>query len=237
MNERVNAFLDGELDASALSPEELEQARRFSGTSRAVRELLDVDAGKRDLTAQVMGRIAEEPAPAAAPAANRSPEAMARRLTHWLGVVLGGGWAWATRPRVMVLRPLRLAGPVAAVLMLAVLLPRTGVLAPNGEMVTVDADAAASEANTIMVQFRIEMPQASSVAVAGSFTGWEPRYELRETSPGVWSGLVPLQPGVHDYIFIVDGDDWIPDPHAPGIDDGFGGTNSRLILVSSQTRI
>ncbi len=47
----------------------------------------------------------------------------------------------------------------------------------------------------------------------------------------MWSVTVPLEPGVHDYAFVVDGEQWRPDPLAPSVDDGFGGTNSRLALL------
>jgi hypothetical protein len=69
------------------------------------------------------------------------------------------------------------------------------------------------------------------VMLAGSFTEWQPAYELVETTPGVWTVLVALQPGVHDYAFIIDGESWVADPAAPSVDDGFGGSNSRLALL------
>ena len=75
-----------------------------------------------------------------------------------------------------------------------------------------------------------------SVALAASFTDWTPRYQLQEISQGVWSVLVPLAPGVHEYSFVVDGERWVADPLAPSVDDGFGGVNSQLaILPSSQS--
>lgn len=43
---------------------------------------------------------------------------------------------------------------------------------------------------------------------------------------------LPITPGVHDYAFVVDGERWVADPYAPGIDDGFGGRNSRLTLLA-----
>ena len=82
----------------------------------------------------------------------------------------------------------------------------------------------------LYVQFRLEAPEASTVRLAGSFNGWKPTYELREAAPGVWTALVPLDPGVYDYTFVVDGKQWVPDPYAPQVDDSFGGTNSRLFL-------
>jgi hypothetical protein len=83
----------------------------------------------------------------------------------------------------------------------------------------------------VFVQFRLETA-AMKVQLAGSFTNWEPRYELRESAPGIWTITVPLTQGVHDYAFVVDGRQWVPDPYAPQIGDGFGGMNSRLSLLS-----
>jgi 1,4-alpha-glucan branching enzyme len=82
----------------------------------------------------------------------------------------------------------------------------------------------------VYVQFRLEAAGASQVALAGSFTGWKPEFEMRESAPGVWSILLPLRPGIHDYAFIVDGERWVADPHALQVEDGFGGANSRIAL-------
>jgi 1,4-alpha-glucan branching enzyme len=111
---------------------------------------------------------------------------------------------------------------------LAVFAPRADMLVPTGTAPVAETHAAPAP---MYVQFRLDAPNASSVQLVGSFTGWEPRYELHETSPGVWSVLVPLKPGVHDYGFMVDGERWVVDPKAPQVDDQFGGTNSRLSLA------
>jgi len=47
---------------------------------------------------------------------------------------------------------------------------------------------------------------------------------------GMWSVDVPLTPGVHHYVFIIDGREWLPDPNASQVDDGFGEKNS-VVLV------
>jgi 1,4-alpha-glucan branching enzyme len=82
----------------------------------------------------------------------------------------------------------------------------------------------------VYVQFRLEAAGAHEVALAGTFTGWRPEVRLRQTAPGTWSAVVPLRPGVHDYAFVVDGRRWVADPHAPQVDDSFGGVNSRISL-------
>jgi 1,4-alpha-glucan branching enzyme len=105
-------------------------------------------------------------------------------------------------------------------------------LAPSHDLQAVGDSASAGQ---VYVQFRLEASGASQVALVGSFTAWQPDYELRETAPGTWSILVPLRPGVYDYAFVVDGREWVADPHAFQIDDGFGGTNSRIALPSPPT--
>ena len=87
------------------------------------------------------------------------------------------------------------------------------------------------QAPQLFVQFRLEAPGASDVRIAGSFTGWELRHQMYETAPGVWTVTLPLTHGVHDYAFLVDGSQWVADPYAQRINDGFGGINSRIALL------
>jgi 1,4-alpha-glucan branching enzyme len=94
--------------------------------------------------------------------------------------------------------------------------------------------ASANPEPRLFVQFRLQAVDASSVRLAGSFTNWQPQYELRRAAPGVWTITIPLPPGVHDYAFVVDGQRWIPDPYAQAVDDGFGGTNSRIALIAPE---
>ncbi len=128
-------------------------------------------------------------------------------------------WAWLWSPRPVRLRPVYGLAAVVA-LFLAV--------SPGGD----DPVSGTGSGETILVQFRIDFPAASSVQLAGSFTDWQPTYALHQTAAGVWSIMVPLRPGVHDYAFVVDGQ-WTHDPVAPVVADGFGGVNSRLLVVLS----
>ena len=90
---------------------------------------------------------------------------------------------------------------------------------------------------TIYVQFMLEAPSAQSVAVAGDFNSWMP--ELVLTDPdgdGVWSGRVALKPGVHQYMFVIDGSQWLTDPGAGRyVDDGFGNRNAVLVIPEPAT--
>ncbi len=47
---------------------------------------------------------------------------------------------------------------------------------------------------------------------------------------------VPVPPGVHEYSFVVNGTEWRPDPLANSqVDDGFGRTNSLVMVSASET--
>jgi 1,4-alpha-glucan branching enzyme len=74
------------------------------------------------------------------------------------------------------------------------------------------------------------------VALVGDFGGWNIRYQMEQVAPGVWSTAVPLEPGVYDYAFVVDGTTWLLDPLAPAVADGFGGANSRLSVLPPDVR-
>jgi len=98
-------------------------------------------------------------------------------------------------------------------------------------------DAAPAEQIDAMVarqveEFLLSAPGAKNVAVAGDFSGWKPVHVMTRSEAGVWTVVVPLDPGVHDYAFVVDGERWVPDPTAPPVNDGFGGVNSRLAVLS-----
>ncbi len=80
------------------------------------------------------------------------------------------------------------------------------------------------------VRFTYDAPSARSVALSGSFNQWDAKGYLLSgpDQRGVWSITIPLAPGRYEYAFIIDRSVWLPDPHAPIIDDGLGGLNSLL---------
>jgi hypothetical protein len=86
---------------------------------------------------------------------------------------------------------------------------------------------------SVLVRFELMAPEASSVSLAGSFNAWSPAaIELvPSATPGMWTVTLPLQPGSHEYLFVVDGGRWIADPSAHAqVDDGFGQTNSVIVV-------
>ena len=177
---------------------------------RAIQDTRDFLASQRppDLTAAVMSRIADvTPLPSS-------------RRAGWFRRVVQMLWA----PREFSIRPAYALAAAACVAILLVVYVRQ---LPS----SVPQLASAVDDPQLFVQFRLDTA-ASRVQLAGTFTNWEPRYDLHQSAPGIWTITVPLKQGVHDYSFVVDGQRWVPDPSAPQIGDGFGGTNSRLALLS-----
>ncbi len=126
---------------------------------------------------------------------------------------------WLLRPRWVPVPP------AAAIAAGAALVAAISLLGPRGSDAPDDA--------LVYVQFVVDAPAAETVHLVGDFTEWQPTVELEDADgDGVWSGRVPLQPGVHEYMFVIDGSDWVTDPNAVGYqDDGFGQRNA-LVAVS-----
>jgi hypothetical protein len=131
------------------------------------------------------------------------------------------GWlAWLLRPRMVPVAPAAvLAGAAAVVLVI-------GLFGLRGGGTIADS--------LVYVQFVVDAPAAETVHLVGDFTEWQPTVELEDPDgDGVWSGRVPLLPGVHEYMFVIDGADWVTDPNAATYqDDGFGQQNA-IVAVST----
>lgn len=84
-----------------------------------------------------------------------------------------------------------------------------------------------------IAQFVGRFPGAKSVEVVGSFTDWRAgAVVLRDDDhDGVWRAAVVLPVGQHEYMFVVDGEQWVTDPLAGRyVDDGFGSQNALLFV-------
>lgn len=130
-------------------------------------------------------------------------------------------WLLAPRP----LRPLAILAAAAVAFLVA--FPIARLTADRGVR-------SATAASPVYVQFVLQAQGARSVAVAGDFTAWSTeRFLLRDDDgDGVWSGLFPVPSGLHKYMFLVDGEDWVSDPFAGAyVDDGFGGRNALLEVL------
>jgi anti-sigma factor RsiW len=130
-----------------------------------------------------------------------------------------------------------LAGAMAAVclLLLAVGGMVSGGLILNQDRTLTDAAGASgavatSAASMTQVRLVVLQPGATTVQVAGDFNGWNPALtSLEQISDGAWAVTIPLRPGRYEYMFVVDGHQWIADPFAAELnDDGFGSRNAVL---------
>jgi AMP-activated protein kinase-like protein len=130
-------------------------------------------------------------------------------------------WSWATAPR---LSPLAAALAAAAVLA-AILIGPASRTAPQG-----GATAA------VTMRFVFIAPNAKRVAITGDWVHWDPEgIPLRTPrNDGVWVAEIAVPPGLHHYVFVINGSEWQPDPNAVSqVDDGFGERNS-VLLVPAQ---
>lgn len=62
------------------------------------------------------------------------------------------------------------------------------------------------------VQVTYDAPDAGSVAVTGSFCGWDRGVPLKKDRSGTWKTTLTLPPGDYEYRFLVDGE-WRDDPN------------------------
>lgn len=216
-DERIHACLDGEIPRESLTVDELQRLESLEATLGDARSALRAGPVP-DLTQRVMAGL---PVTELTPAGASGGAGLLGRLARWF---------WS--PVAVTMRPAYAVAGMAVAAMAFLLLPQT----PAGPVLAPVAAESEGEPQ-LYVQFRIEVPGASEVAVAGTFTAWQPAHDLTEVSPGVWSAMVPLSPGVHDYTFVIDGSRMVVDPYAPSVDDSFGGSNSRLFLPAPNEHV
>jgi hypothetical protein len=91
---------------------------------------------------------------------------------------------------------------------------------------------------TVLVRFALKAPGAKQVALAGDFNAWDANGIRLQDPEGdeVWRVVLPLKPGVYQYMFVVDGKTWMPDPLGDDtVEDGFGQRNSLVKVVNFTT--
>jgi 1,4-alpha-glucan branching enzyme len=75
-------------------------------------------------------------------------------------------------------------------------------------------------------------PEVAGVAVAGTFNGWNPDRTLMQRQGNLWTTQLVLPRDVYEYVFVIDGEEWVTDPLALETrDDGFGRENAVLDLT------
>lgn len=229
----VQRFLDGDL-----SEDELQEALHRIADDPEARSLLQFElrmtqnlAASRsaqpspDFTSQTMKRLAETEA---------AEPSLQDRLANW--------WEAITRPLITI--PVRPAYVLALLVLAIAVVWGAGPLSPpapsttskpvrtNTTVQTADASTR-PQSETVWARFVYMDSDADSVAVAGDFSQWEPIPLSPRTVNGktVWTGLVPISRGEHEYQFVINGEKWVTDPLAPvKHEDGFGAKNAVLKL-------
>jgi len=219
MNDRMQRVLDGEWERDELTPAESAELDESNALFASV--LRSIPARPLpDLGAAVLRRI---DAVKESSISARTAKVATQRPSDLMS------WLWSPKRISIPLRPAYALGIAAT---LAVII---GVRAvnTNDRAAVASAVTAPAEPREVLVHFRFEAPNASAVSLVGDFSNWAPTHVMTRSGPGVWTIVIPLEPGVHSYSFVVDGENWVPDPSAPAIADGFGGMNSRIAVLAS----
>lgn len=204
MRKELHEYLDGERAREDLPPELRQQADAWEERIEGYRQRSDRSAPAW-IRPKVLRQIEEE-------------ESAASGWEQWV--------RWAMVPVA-----------AAAVLLAVWTQPWQQIGAPPGpagERPTAAAeqqDGATREDGK--TNFRLKAPNAERVEVAGSFTDWRPTLELQDPDgDGVWTGSAPLEAGVHQYMFVVNGEKWVTDPNADRyVADGFGNRNAVVAVA------
>ena len=209
----VKRLLDGELSLSDLPPE-----LRGEG-AEALRLLGAVDRAPVALSAEFETRVMAE--------VRRRARSPIRRI--WHGLVEPRDIELRLRVRPWVVWGAALAAAAAV----ALLLTRPPQASEGARPMRVAAG------DSVYVRFVLYAPTARRVAVAGTFNQWDQTASplARVGAGGVWAITLALPQGHHQYAFVVDGAQWVPDPAAPGVDDGFGRRNSMVAVTARGARI
>ena len=213
MDARLQKALDGDIGKEALTASEQVELVATATALGAVVRAIPVEP-LPDLAPEVLRQIRARAAnrPVAAPVLAKRPAA---GFAEWL---------WRPRSISVGWRP---AYALAAAVVLAVLITANS-MRPGRALLP--------GTQQVLTQFVLKAPDARNVALAGDFTGWQPAFTMTRTETGVWTVVIPLDPGIHQYSFVVDGVQWIPDPTAPSVNDGFGSLNSRIAVLTPDSR-
>ncbi len=212
MRDELQRYLDGALPRDALPPELAEEAARWDRWLDGAAEMRE-DRAPPWLETAVMSQLPER-------------GGALRRFARWL-----------LEPKTVRIRPAVGAAAMAFALAVLMLWPQAPAVQPltttspmSGAQLT---STGGSARPLIYVQFVYAGSAATSVAVAGDFNNWDPHRNMLQDpdGDGVWTGLFPLTPGVHKYMFVVDGNRWVTDPRAQSyVDDGFGGRDALVSI-------
>jgi len=233
----VQRFVDGDL-----SDREVRAALHRIADDAEARDLLRFEL---EMTQDLAARPAAEPPSdfadrtMAALSEEPAPESSRPRRETW-----AAWWRSLTAPVAVEVRPLA-AMAVAALLAVGTWIAwpvgpsgplpaaETASSSPSVQKASASTTPAGPAGATVWIRFLYTNSEADSVAVAGDFSQWDPVPLSPRTVNGetVWTGLVPVSRGEHEYQFVINGERWVTDPLAPVTrSDGFGAENAVLEL-------
>lgn len=125
-----------------------------------------------------------------------------------------------------------LSWAIAASIICAVTSASATLLVMRPAEVSKAVRASANNAASLPIRFSVAAPTAKQVSIVGDFNAWNPKsLPMRRSSDGkYWEIEVRLPVGRYTYAFMVDGR-LQADPGAPQTtDDGFGSSNSVLMV-------
>lgn len=80
-------------------------------------------------------------------------------------------------------------------------------------------------------EFSVSTPQAKNVFLVGDFNQWNPiTHPLKREKGGIWKITLALDPGKHEYRFLIDGQ-WTNDLHCSSFVENPFGTKNCLRIV------
>lgn len=205
MSNDIRRYLDGESGLDELAPEVRGEAQAWDRMLDTFRVGEASGSAPPWLEDRIMAEIEALPAPG-----------RVRRMFEWL-----------IRPQPLRVSP-GLVGLAAAAVAAVALFPKGQTTSPAAVGEGPQADA------VVYVQFNLAAPGARTVSVGGDFDGWSGSHALEDPDgDGVWTGRVPVEPGLHSYMFLLDGSQWVTDPQASRYsDDGFGNQNAILAVAA-----
>ena len=156
------------------------------------------------------------------------PDGFAERVMQGLEPRRPSAWKrfclWLVRPHVVTLRPMTVIPAVTmAVALIALAVIKTGDPLPDRGV----------RLATVRFVLRDTPMHAKNVSVIGSFNNWRAERSVMwyNQDEGAWILEAKLPPGDHEYLFLVNGSELVPDPGAPMTrDDGFGNRNSIVFV-------
>jgi hypothetical protein len=76
---------------------------------------------------------------------------------------------------------------------------------------------------------RVRLPRARAVEISGDFNGWKP-IPLERGTGDTWVVSLSLKPGAYRMNLRIDGEQWVPPPGTPAVDDEFNGRVGLVVV-------